>query len=242
MDKGAVEFLVNECSKANVLQVDGRPYSDKPLQSVLEPGAALLQVASLTALVDYLQANFDDRSKPVLVHVMNPTKVVLRGVEGGTYRQRDHYMTADCEDLLPDMNGRYFGKFVDNEVFQIWLRTGFADVEQRAEIAKLASSVKMEAKQTVDDDGVKQQVTVQNGVTMLGKNDVPNPVLLAPYRTFFEVEQPASEFLFRVHAGGEFMLAESDGGMWRKEAVGRIKEWLTEQLKDVETPAITIIC
>ena len=61
---------------------------------------------------------------------------------------------------------------------------------------------------------------------------VPNPVTLAPYRTFLEVEQPASKFIFRIKEGGQLALFEADGGAWQHEAILNIKNYLIEQLKD----------
>lgn len=59
---------------------------------------------------------------------------------------------------------------------------------------------------------------------------------LRPYRTFREVEQPASEFVFRLRSlNGEVpwcALFEADGGKWKLDAVLKIKAWLeAEELK-----------
>jgi len=64
---------------------------------------------------------------------------------------------------------------------------------------------------------------------------VPNPVVLAPFRTFPEVIQPESKFIFRMQSGPQAALFEADGGAWRNEAMGRIKTYLEEQLNVIES-------
>ena len=63
---------------------------------------------------------------------------------------------------------------------------------------------------------------------------MPNPVELAPYRTFPEVEQPISKFIFRMQEGPRAALYEADGGAWRNKAILSIKEYLQEELKELE--------
>jgi hypothetical protein len=63
---------------------------------------------------------------------------------------------------------------------------------------------------------------------------VPNPVVLAPFRTFPEIKQPESKFIFRMQSGPRAALYEADGGAWRNEAMSGIKEYLQDMLADVE--------
>jgi hypothetical protein len=69
-------------------------------------------------------------------------------------------------------------------------------------------------------------------------------VNLAPYRTFQEIEQPSSPFLFRIKGtpgeGVQCALFEADGGAWRLDAVARIEAWLTKALvsRDLLIPII----
>ena len=66
---------------------------------------------------------------------------------------------------------------------------------------------------------------------------VPNPVKLIPYRTFQEVEQPSSLYVFRTKDdGGEpmFKLVEADNGLWKNAAMKKVKEYFEFEL--AETP------
>mgnify|MGYP000736038354 CR=1 FL=1 len=55
---------------------------------------------------------------------------------------------------------------------------------------------------------------------------------LIPYRTFLEVPQPASDFVFRISEGRggapAFKLVAADGGLWKSQAVDNVKNYLTE--------------
>lgn len=65
---------------------------------------------------------------------------------------------------------------------------------------------------------------------------VPNPVTLIPYRTFLEVQQPASDFIFRMKSscGVQCAIFEADGGTWKNEAMNNIKEYLKNELADLK--------
>ena len=76
-----------------------------------------------------------------------------------------------------------------------------------------------------------------------GEAMVPNPVNLCPFRTFIEVGQPASSFVFRMRQnrdeGVECAIFEADGGAWKNAAMENIKEYLQAELK--EFPQFTVI-
>jgi hypothetical protein len=63
-----------------------------------------------------------------------------------------------------------------------------------------------------------------------------NPFKLKPFRTFREVDQPESPFIFRVHQQAEEMpkcaLYEADGGAWKLQAMKNIGDYLKEKLPD----------
>jgi|SRR5579859_1922838 len=71
---------------------------------------------------------------------------------------------------------------------------------------------------------------------VLKREAAKNLVQLAPYRTFRDIEQPVSTFLFRIQQSGEnmptFALFEADGGAWKIEAVQKIAARLSAGLKD----------
>ncbi len=86
----------------------------------------------------------------------------------------------------------------------------------------------------IEDDGVSQITTVKQGVASRAKAKAPNPVKLAPYRTFLEVKQPESDFILRLDKNANLALFEADGGFWKIQAVRLVKEYLSENLKGIE--------
>ena len=113
-------------------------------------------------------------------------------------------------------------------------------------ILKVAGNVEAKTTANYGDDGVTQKTTIKQGIASKADVLVPNPVTLTPYRTFLEVKQPSSEFVFRIKDNGgtpAFMLVEAEGGLWRAEAMQNIKEYLTKALEDIsdEKSKITII-
>ena len=88
------------------------------------------------------------------------------------------------------------------------------------------------------DDGVSQKATVKTGLASKSDAIIPSPVTLKPYRTFTEVEQPESQFVFRMkedkYDGVQCALFEADGGAWKLHAMESIQEYLEEQLKGVD--------
>lgn len=110
----------------------------------------------------------------------------------------------------------------------------------------LASNIVNTQEATFSDNGTTQQAVMKTGITTKDNVLVPNPVNLIPYRTFLEVEQPASDFVFRVSEGRGgapvFKLVAADGGVWKSQAVANVKAYLVEALKDIpDRDKITII-
>lgn len=92
------------------------------------------------------------------------------------------------------------------------------------------------------DDGVTQKATIRQGIASKTDAVVPNPVTLRPYRTFIEVTQPVSSFIFRVKDlhGISCALFEADGGAWKNAAMENIKNYLEYELADVKEQFIVI--
>lgn len=244
IDAGAVreiERLTNQAIGRTVT-VDGREYSTVKLHDPRkpEPEPKTLVVATLQSFADYILGGIDgdyfkgDPDRGVFVHVASPTDVHLRTGLFGEHVQRTCVMTARA--IVPNMR---FEQFTDPESFNIWLQALFADSEDRDRVLSLVGNIQTDAVQTVSDDGVSQQVTAKRGVNRKANVEVPNPVVLRPYRTFREVEQPQSEFVLRMRGGSaekntlpSCALFEADGGLWELTAIQSIKAWLVERLGD----------
>ena len=185
-----------------------------------------LSLHTLSGLSEYLRANRDALvMTETIVNVSNPRHVsVLSKLL--PLAQRHCFLEAQVNS---DDFG--FGRFYDCESFVIALQVLFEQTEDAAALLALVGNIKDEKVATHDDDGVTQTVTARQGVVLAQNVKAPNPVTLRPYRTFREVEQPASKFVFRMQAGKEgakplCALFEADGGRWKLEAVQGIAAFL----------------
>lgn len=125
-----------------------------------------------------------------------------------------------------------FGTWLNYEDFVIGLRAKFVQTEDRDSIIKTIASIVNCDSQEMQDDGITQTVKTQKG-TQLGQKETKSIVTLKPFRTFTEVNQPESEFLFRIRNNGtQFALFEADGGKWVEEAKYAIKLYIEKQIKD----------
>lgn len=229
-NKEALQYLVNLGEEKDpIVKLPQGTYSKKDLERVCEVTATTLKVSTLTGLVDYVKANIDNLQGKLLIQVASYDEVKLYSTLN-TDRNRELFIQAEA--ILPS-NVRY-EQFLDTERFNIMLQSAFVDNDDKKVLLKYTGLIQDEAVKTTGDDGVSQQVTVKTGVASVGQAVVPNPVTLAPYRTFPEIEQPESKFIFRMQEGPRAALFEADGGAWRNKAIIEIKEYLQEALKGVK--------
>lgn len=219
-------------SNAEVLEIGGRQYTTQSVRPVKDAEPETLGAATLTGFVDYIKANVDALDLPkLIVHVEDHANVKLLSALHGDFAQRDCLLHVKA-DLLQ----MQFNSWVDSERFNIFLQACFQDTEDRAAVLKVVGNIRESAVKDTADDGVSQAVTIKSGIARVESVKVPNPVSLKPFRTFVEVDQPASRFVFRMQEGPKCMLVEADGGAWRNEARQNIKQYLADNL-----PGITII-
>lgn len=209
--------------------LDQGTFTKASLSRVKEAKASVLTVSTLTGLVDYIKSDLDKLPEKLLIQVISPREVALYSPLNAD-REREQYISAEA--ILPD--NVVYDRFIGTEQFNIMLQSAFVDVGTKSALLKYTGLIQDEAVKTTGDDGVSQQVTVKTGVASVGQAIVPNPVELAPYRTFPEVEQPISKFIFRMQEGPRAALYEADGGAWRNKAILSIKEYLQEELKELE--------
>lgn len=228
LNRDALEYLV-ELGETEVLEIEGYQYTSNKLYRVEQPRAAALGATTLTSLVDYIKSKIDEKHGQLLIHVESPSKVSLKS-ELNDDRARETYLV--CEALTP--NNIHFDRFIDTEHFNIMLQSSFVENQDRALLLKVTGCIRDNAVKEIGDDGVSQAATIKTGVASVNDVKVPNPVILAPYRTFPEIEQPESKFVFRMRTGPQAAIYEADGGAWRNEAMSRIKAYLEKELEGLE--------
>lgn len=230
INQEALKYLVNLGEEKDpIVMLDQGTFTKESLSRVKEAKASVLTVSTLTGLVDYIKSDLDKLPEKLLIQVISPREVALYSPLNAD-REREQYISAEA--ILPD--NVIYDRFIGTEQFNIMLQSAFVDVGTKSSLLKYTGLIQDEAVKTTGDDGVSQQVTVKTGVASVGQAIVPNPVELAPYRTFPEVEQPISKFIFRMQEGPRAALYEADGGAWRNKAILSIKEYLQEELKELE--------
>ena len=237
MIKEAIEYIVR-LGNTRIEEVFGQQFSTQPLHLVAEARVKALTLNSLSGVVAYLKSNFDSADQR-LIHIVSPTEVVAFSHFN---RDMERNIFIKAQALIPQF---HFDKFYDVEEFNIALQSRFVGTTDRDHILKIVGNIKDENVTTFGDDGVSQQVTAKVGIATVDKVKVPNPVNLRPFRTFVEVEQPESAFVFRMRSGQAApacALFEADGGAWKNEAMTNVLEYLNRELAElIENKQIVII-
>lgn len=236
MIKEALQYIVGlgEAKIKECTLPDGRKelYSDKILYRVEAPipAAEMLCVHTLTGFMDYIKSDTDKFANKMIVEVQSPTLVRLYS-QLNEYRRREYLLEASA--MVPHFP---FGSFCEQEVFCISLQSKFIPNNDRELLLKFAGTVESGTITQYGDDGVTQKATIKTGLTSKGEALIPNPVVLKPYRTFLEVDQPESAFIFRMKEGRgvECAIFEADGGAWRMEAMQNVKAYLEKELEGME--------
>lgn len=246
MIKEALKYIVG-LGEANIIDVtlpdgDMETYSDKPLNRLekhIDMADEAIHMNTLTSLVDYIKGDIDSFPGKMIIQVESPERVRLFS-QLNEQRNREKLVVVDAR--VPEFG---FNEFMSQEKFIIALQSKFIDDPEsdRELILKFAGTVEDGTITEYGDDGVTQKATVKTGIASKGDAIVPNPVSLRPYRTFLEVEQPKSEFIFRMeqnkYGGVNCAIFEADGGAWKIEATRKIKEYLQFELSEFEN--ITVI-
>jgi len=234
MIKEALQYLVG-MGKAEIHTEHGQVYSDKPLHLIEEPTAKPFLLHTLSGLVDYIHSEFDG-DEPLIIHVVSPTSVEVKS-RFNNDGNRSHFIKAEA--LIPDFN---FDSWYDTETFNIKLQSVFVQNEDRDIMLKVVGNIQEDNVKNVKDDGVSQAVVAKVGVASVGNVEVPNPVSLIPYRTFVDVVQPESDFVFRMKDGPRCAIFEADGGAWKHLAIENVKDYLEKSLaKEIDSGRVTII-
>lgn len=236
MIKEALQYLIS-LGKSELHDIGGQVYASKDLYAIESPTTKELEVKTLSAVVDYIKSQFDAKTfEEMMIHVESPTLV---SVYSHLNADMNRSLLLEAKPIIPKFD---FDRFYDTEAFNIKLQSTFVQAHQRDVMLKVVGNIKEETVSTVGDDGVSQAVVAKAGVASVANVKVPNPVQLKPYRTFIDVEQPESEFIFRMQNGPKCALFEADGGAWKNVAMLNIKKYFCEELKqEIENGKIVVI-
>lgn len=254
-----VNTLGKQSVKTEINVIDGKSYaSGTELKQIwpdaLPPEQPLLTpfvVGTLSAAIDLVVADLEHITPAdLLIHVVSHGEVNIVLKNSDEWKRRQKLI----EVKLPPYTGFQFNKYMAHEDFVIALQQNFIPVSNAIPVggtvevesdfnylSRISATITASAVTLSENDGIAQQVSVKRNVSSGMKEiaELRRTVLLAPFRTFMEVPQPASTFLFRVKDMGEgnipqMALFEVDGGMWRKLAVGSIHQYLKDKMNETK--------
>lgn len=233
MLKAAIEKILS-LSEPHMLEIGGETYTDKSLERIPhERTAHPLEAHTLTAILDYITTGCDelveDIDRKFVIHVADHAHVNLYHELNGDKARECLLECSVSPKTFP------FGRWMSTEDFIISMQAHFVPDFYVSDLIKLVGNVVDENSITTADDGVSQKVTARSGISLVQQVNVPNPVTLAPYRTFNEIEQPESNFVFRVRKGAsgvEAALFTADSNAWVNDAILDIRDFLASKLPE----------
>lgn len=235
MIKEAIDRIL-ALAAPNAVTFNGHTFYDKPLTRLTPPEADEVKVSTLQGLADLYENDLDViKEASILVHITGPTTVSVISADSDNYGRRHEWMAAQH----PEVQKFQFNQWLNTENFIIGLQACFqrtyvekpdggviGDLDY---VLKVASNISAESKVTNADDGISQTVDLSKGIVLKEQATLKSRVQLAPFRTFAEIDQPLSTFVFRVREqSGQIHLAlfEADGGRWKLDAVASLSAWL----------------
>lgn len=224
--------IVNDIKKIidesiNLVEIQGETYSNKDLRLIRHTDMAeKLCFNDLSSIVSMIKQEKTKFNLPLYINIESATRVsVFTSMD--SHKDREMPYVAHCSDCRFN-----FGREYSYEDFIIALRSQFVQNEDTANLLTVLKKITNSNTVETEDDGITQKITAQQGATLNNVVKAAPINKLSPFRTFNEVAQPTSEFLFRVKEGGRFALFEADGGAWELAAKRNIAEFFTKQLAD----------
>ncbi len=167
------------------------------------PKPEKVNTRSLNALVVLIKSEVDSQTENPPLYVSCNTYggvevFTTPNTEDDLHRWQPYHATAsDLPPLVEDVRWSFDEAMIKlRSMFQRAPEGEKNDVDY---ILDLLSHMSFDQSVKSDDNGITQTVQVRKGVSFVENKAVRPIVTLAPYRTFQEVEQPESEFVFRVY-------------------------------------------
>jgi hypothetical protein len=238
MDGNAVKDIERIVRDATIVDVEGVKFSAHKLTPVLDCSAiSNITLSTLTGLKDYIAGNLDGLEKEqmfIVVEGYDLVKLLLCADKKTKIRQNPI-------TIVLDKNGKNFpfGNFLSIEDFIIRLSSTFSKTEDLAIIQQYVSKLTVNNSIQTEDDGISQKATTKKGVSgaLVESTKAPSTAKLKPNRTFNEVDQPISEFIFRLKTGSNSeplcALFEADGGAWKAASAQSIKQWIANNIQNI---------
>lgn len=230
--KEALEY-VNGLKEQKLHEINGAVFSTEKLFQIVpghepayHPTPIKVEVNGLDSLAKLVRREIEAFGVTLYIQILNERNAqVFSTYNEELDRVTPYSVKADTPTFAEG--------FRDPETAIVQLRSKFIPNEGTNYLLDLLSRISKENGVTTSDNGVSQTVEARQGISLKVKEAIKPRVKLIPYRTFLEIEQPESEFLFRIDDGGNVGFFEADGGMWKQTAKKRIAEYFERELSDL---------
>lgn len=224
---------ITELARPFTMEADGHQFCSKPLVEVKaeEFAPTAYEVDTLDALVKLILTEGLTLGRRLYVRVDSARKVTVTTTYNGG-ELHNPYQRFSLYEAVSDVPGVTIGRSMSQEQAIVELQSLYAVTPDRDYLLSLLSRIDVNQGVSSVDNGISQEVSVKTGAVLKEQTMVQPIVHLQPYRTFLEVEQPASDFLLRLDKEGHPALYEADGGAWKLEAKRSIAAYLAEKLAD----------
>jgi len=203
-------------------------WDPKDYERYRQPGK--LVVSSLDAMITFITENKDGlKEEDLYIQILDCINVVVYLKAGGPENDRTPVVLANGKIS----NEFSFGQWMGQDEFIIGLSTLFADTQELQFFIAGCSNMRIESTDRETDDGNTTKTVSRRGVVNDADNTPDSVVTLNPFRTFRNLGQPGSAFVFRYKAEGDrvqFKLIPADGGSWKYAAVKMIEGYLRSAL------------
>ena len=224
---------ITDLARPFTMEANGHQFCSKPLVEVKPEQYAPITygVDTLDALVKLILTEGLTLGRRLYVCVDSARRVTVTTTYNGG-ELRNPYRRFPLYEAVSDVPGVTIGHSMSQEQAIVELQSLYAVTPDRNYLLSLLSRIDVNEGVSSVDNGVTQEVNVRTGAVLKQASPVRPIVQLQPYRTFLEVEQPASDFLLRLDKEGHPALYEADGGAWKLEAKRSIAAYLAEKLAD----------
>lgn len=221
-------------AEPRTIEIGGKTYSDRRMERYGKADYAKKLIGStLTGILDYAQ-HIMPLERPgcsgrYFFRIVSEKCVQLVGLlDEEAEREILYDATAITTEFL-------FNRWIPQDEFIISLQANFVPTDDLEAIKAVSGNVQAKTVATYGDDGTTQKAVIKCGIATAEEILVPNPVSLIPYRTFNEIIQPESEFVYRIQQNNreepEFKLVAADGDAWKLVAIARIRAYLEHEIK-----------
>ena len=227
-----------ELAVPTTIEVDGSVYSNQKLEHIQDkkPMPRCIDLTGLDSICKMVRNEAELVGLQIFIQVKDYKSVtVFTSLDEDDDRLYLYKCVADTPAVTTD-------RFMAYEKAVIELRSLYIPNEGTEYLLQLLSSISNESKVISSDNGVTQQVEARSGIALNSMVKVKPRVILQPFRTFVEVEQPESEFLLRINERGEIGFFPADGGVWKLEATRNVAGYFEENLHDlIENGTVVVI-